>query len=41
MQYHDWMIHKMDEVIFDCNSGGVPHQHCMDILISENVMHKE
>lgn len=41
MQYHDWMIHKMDEVIFDCNSGGVPHQHCMDILISENVMHQE
>lgn len=41
MQYHDWMIHKMDEVVFDCNSGGVPHQHCMDILISENVMPKE
>ena len=25
MQYHDWMLHRVDEVIFDCNSGGTPH----------------
>lgn len=41
MQYHDWLIHSMNEVVFDCNSGGVPHQHCMDILISEKVMNDE
>jgi len=23
------------EVIFDCESGGIPHRHCMDILIAE------
>lgn len=32
--YHDWMFYKNDEVIFDCNSGGVPHKHCMDILVA-------
>lgn len=37
MQYHDWMLHKTEEIIFDCNSGGVPHQHCMDVMIAENV----
>ena len=35
MYYHDWLFHKNDEVIFDCNSSGTPHQHCMDILIAE------
>lgn len=35
--YYDWMFHKCDEVIFDCNSGGVPHQHCMDVLIAQKV----
>lgn len=37
MHYHDWWLHKAEEVIFDCNSGGIPHQHCMDIIIAENV----
>lgn len=36
-QYHDWLLHKTDEVIFDCNSGGKPHKHCMDIMIAEKV----
>ena len=27
---------KIEEVVFDCNSGGVPHQHCMDIMIARN-----
>lgn len=35
--YGDWLIHKMDEEIFDCNSGGVPHQHCMDVMIAEKL----
>ncbi|MBE6930062.1 MAG: methyltransferase domain-containing protein [Ruminococcaceae bacterium] len=33
--YQDWYFHKCDEVIFDCESGGIPHRHCMDILIAE------
>lgn len=35
--YHDWLFHKNEETIFDCNSGGVPHQHCMDSLIAEKM----
>ncbi len=31
MLYHDWYLKQSDEVVFDCFSGGVPHQHCMDI----------
>lgn len=37
MHYHDWKLHKTEEIIFDCNSGGIPHQHCMDILIAEKM----
>ena len=25
------------QIIFDCNSGGIPHQHCMDIMIAEKM----
>ncbi len=35
MYYHDWLFHKNDEIIFDCCSSGLPHKHCMDILIAE------
>ena len=35
MYYHDWLFHKNEERIFDCNSGGTPHKHCMDALIAE------
>ncbi len=37
MHYHDWLLHKTDEVIFDCRSGGIPHQHCMDVMIAEKM----
>ena len=37
MYYHDWLFHKNEERIFDCNSSGVPHRHCMDVLIAEKV----
>ena len=33
--YSDWLIHTMNEEIFDCNSGGIPHKHCMDSMIAE------
>ncbi len=32
--YHDWRFERCEEVIFDCNSSGVPHKHCMDTLIA-------
>ena len=37
VHYHDWLFRKNEEVIFDCNSSGVPHEHCMDILIAEKI----
>ena len=34
--YHDWhFLSTLTEVIFGCDSGGVPHRHCMDMLIAE------
>ena len=35
--YHDWKLHKTEETIFNCNSGGIPHRHCMDIMIAERM----
>ena len=35
--YHDWLFHKNEERIFDCNSSGIPHKHCMDIIIAEKI----
>ncbi len=37
MYFYDWLFHKNEEWIFDCNSSGVPHKHCMDVLIAEKV----
>ena len=34
--YYDWLFHINKEIIFDCNSSGIPHKHCMDMLIAEN-----
>ena len=33
--YHDWLFHTCKEEIFDCNSGGTPHKHCMDTVIAQ------
>lgn len=33
--YHDWMFHICKEEIFDCNSSGIPHRHCMDTVIAQ------
>lgn len=33
--YHDWLFHTCREEIFDCNSAGTPHKHCMDTLIAQ------
>lgn len=36
--YHDWLFHERTELIFDCNSGGVPHKHCMDVVIAQKMV---
>lgn len=35
--FHDWKVIKFEEITFNCNSSGVPHQHCMDIMVAEKV----
>ena len=36
--FSDWKIHTMKEVIFEDNSGGVKHCHCMDTVMAEKVI---
>lgn len=36
--FSDWKIHTIKEVIFEDNSGGVKHYHCMDTVMAEKVM---
>ncbi|GKH31908.1 methyltransferase domain-containing protein [Hungatella hathewayi] len=36
MLYHDWHLRSFSEEIFDCSSSGIPHKHCMDVMIAEN-----
>jgi tellurite methyltransferase len=36
--YHDWLIQECAEVIFDCNSSGIPHQHAMDKIIAQRML---
>ena len=31
--FSDWKFEKIDEVIFEDNSGGIPHYHCIDTII--------
>ncbi len=35
--YYDWKIEKLEETIFDCDSGHIFHQHCMDTLMARKV----
>ena len=35
--YADWKIHQIDEVIFEDNSGGISHFHCMDSILAEKI----
>lgn len=35
--YADWRFHRFTEEIFDCQSSGILHQHCMDAAIAEKV----
>ena len=33
--FEDWEIIKVDEIIFEWNSSGVKHDHCMDTIIAK------
>lgn len=37
MHYHDWLIESCPEVIFDCNSSGIPHKHAMSKIIAKKM----
>lgn len=32
--YSDWRMERMEEYAFDCDSGGVRHRHCMDVMMA-------
>lgn len=32
--YQDWNVIKIEEETFSCNSGGIPHRHAMETMIS-------
>ena len=36
--YHDWKVEQLEERIFDCHSSGIPHRHCMDVLIARKMV---
>lgn len=35
--YHDWRMEDSSEIIFDCNSSGIPHQHAMTRMIARKM----
>lgn len=35
--YQDWLIQESSEIVFDCNSSGIPHKHAMSKVITQNV----
>jgi tellurite methyltransferase len=36
--YTDWLLREAGETIFDCDSSGIPHRHCMDHMIAERIV---
>ncbi len=34
----DWKFELCEESIFDCDSGGIPHRHCMDMMIARKMV---
>ena len=34
---HDWKVLDINEIIFEDNSGGIPHFHCMDTMICQKM----
>lgn len=35
--YRDWRIKQCEEIIFDCNSSGIPHKHAMNRIVAEKI----
>jgi tellurite methyltransferase len=35
--YHDWLIIDSSEIVFDCNSSGIPHKHAMTKMIAQKI----
>ena len=35
--YPDWRFERIDETVFECHSSGIPHLHCMDVLVARKV----
>ncbi|AZK48252.1 methyltransferase domain-containing protein [Paenibacillus lentus] len=35
--YQDWLIQESSEIVFDCNSSGIPHKHAMSKMIAQKV----
>ena len=33
----NWKLELCEETIFDCGSAGIPHQHCMDMMIARRM----
>lgn len=36
--FSDWYFHRSEQIIFDCGSSGIPHRHCMDVLIAQKLV---
>ena len=39
--FADWRTERIDEVIFEDRSGGVPHFHCMDTIVCRKVDYRK
>lgn len=35
--YHDWLLQDCSEVVFDCNSSSIPHQHAMSKIVARKI----
>ncbi len=35
--YRDWYIEYSSEIIFDCDSSGIPHKHAMNIVYARKI----
>ena len=36
--YTDWLLRDAGETIFNCDSSGIPHKHCMDHMLAERIV---
>lgn len=36
--YHDWLFQDSAEIVFDCNSSGIPHKHAMTTIAAQKIL---